>query len=227
MEKWIVRHLVLFLFLNVAVSYCKAEDDNPMEIGLKFGFNISNLYTTDSSTSDISMGMNTGAFIKMPISTTLAIQPELCLTVKGSTIRFNSANLDGTVRFELTYLEIPVLLVLKSTKHLNFQVGPYLSYLMNANVRNVRDIHLFDYEQNLNLYQFRRFDTGLIIGAALVVHSITVNVRYSYGFIKVGKEQVISGNSYTIPNTNNGVLSVHMSIPIYFREYRRNTNQKY
>jgi len=227
MEKLIVRNLILFLFLNVTVSCCWAEDYNPTEIGLKIGFNISNLYTTDSSTSDIGMGINAGGFIKMPISRVLAIQPELCLTVKGSTVRFNSADLDGTARFELTYLELPVLLVLKSTEHLNFQVGPYLSYLMNANIRNVSNIHLFDYEQNLNLYKFRRFDTGLIIGAALVVHSVTVSVRYSYGFIKVGKEQIISGNSYTIPNTNNGVLSVHMSIPIYSKEFSRNINQKY
>jgi hypothetical protein len=196
-----------------------------MELGVKAGLNLSDLYTTDTSISDMLYGFNAGAYLKMSASNIFAIQPEFSISTKGASIRYNDPLLDGTANFQLTYLELPVLCDFKLSRHLNLQFGPYVSCLVGAKVTNMANINLFNFEQNVDVNRFNHIDAGLILGAGIEVRTVTVGLRYTYGFVKVGRPQTILGTSYTIPNTNNGVVSFYLAIPINKMEKDPITNQ--
>jgi hypothetical protein len=215
MKSYILK--ITFLLLLISATAIKAQEQEleKIEIGVKGGLNISDLYTTDNSLSDMIFGFNAGVYLKLPISKNIAIQPELYASTKGATIRFNSLLLDGTARFDLTYIELPVLCVIRTSRHISFHIGPYVSCLVDANVKNMININLFDYEKNVDTNQFNRVDAGIVAGAEVIVHSVTVGISYNYGFLKVGKERTFLGNSYTIPNTTNGVISLYMAVPFY------------
>jgi hypothetical protein len=226
MKTTISRIILLLVLLIVANSLSKAQDKaESLELGIKAGINISNLYTTDTSVSDMIYGFNAGVYLKATLTKMIAIQPEFYVSTKGASIRYNDLLLDGTARFNLTYLELPVLCEIQASQHIKFEFGPYISYLVGAKVTNMVDINLFDFQKNVDVNKFNRIDAGLIIGAGIVVHTVTVGVRYAYGFATVGKTQTLFGTSYTIPNANNGIVSFYMTIPLNKMEKDPITNQ--
>lgn len=214
MKKRIKKTMFLLLFTATMVIPCQAQEIVPTKFGVIGGINFSNLYTKDASTADMIFGFNLGVFAKMPTTGILSIQPELFLTKKGASVTYNSLLVDGTANFNLTYLELPVLSLLKVSDHINLQFGPYVSYLIAGKVTNMANIHLFNFEQNIDASNYNRIDAGLILGMGVEVHSMNMGVRYSYGLTKIGKERTLLDNSYIIPNASNGVVNFYLSVPV-------------
>ena len=121
---------------------------------------------------------------------------------------------DGTAKFSLTYIEIPVLCVIKISHFIHLEAVPYISYLVDGKVKNMANVNLFNFEQNINVNDFNRIDAGFTVGVGAEVHQITMGVCYDYGLTKVGKENSFLGTIYYIPNANNGVINFYISIPI-------------
>jgi hypothetical protein len=226
MKRTISRILLLLVLASATLVPGRAQEEVPtMELGVRAGLNLSDLYTTDTSISNMLYGFNAGVYLKLSATDVFAIQPEFSLSTKGASIRYNDLQLDGTANFQLTYLELPVLCDFKLSRHLNLQFGPYVSCLVGAKVTNVANIHLFNFQQNVDVSKFNRVDAGLILGAGIEVRTVTVGLRYTYGFVKVGRAEPFFGTSYTIPNTNNGVVSFYLSIPINKMKRDQITNQ--
>jgi len=204
----------LFLLMSMFCLSGKAQDSKTTQFGIKAGLNLSNLYTSDASGSDLLVGFNVGIFDKLPVTNMVAIQPEFYLSTKGSSVTYNGLVLDGTARFNLTYLEIPVLCVVNVIPSLNVQFGPYVAYLVDGKVTNVSNISLFNFQQNINVNDYNRFDAGIALGAGIDIGTITIGARYNYGLTKVGKTETYLGKSYTIPNANNGVLNFYVAVTL-------------
>ena len=159
-------------------------------------------------------GFNIGVFTRAPLNNFIAIEPELYLTTKGASITYNSLIVDGTADFNLTYLELPVLCIVNITPLVNFQLGPYVSYLLNGKVTNKANINLFDFENNINSDDYNRVEAGIVVGAGLDVRAFTMGVRYNLGLTKVGKTQTVLGTTYRIPDSRNGVVNFYLSIAL-------------
>jgi hypothetical protein len=221
-----VPRIILLLVLILATTVpCKAQETEGIELGVKAGLNLSDLYTTDASVSDLNYGLNAGIYAKMNVTSGLAIQPEFYVSTKGASIRYNNALLSGTANFQLIYLELPVLGIIKLSNHLSLHLGPYVSCLVGAKVTNGANVTLFNFEQSIDVSKFNRIDAGLILGAGIEVRTVTVGLRYTYGFVKVGRSQTFLGTTYKIPDTNNGVVSFYLAIPINKMEKNPITNQ--
>jgi hypothetical protein len=205
---------ISFMLISISYSTCQAQEIPPVQFGIKGGLNLSNLYTSDASRSDMLVGFNLGVFDKLPLNNSIAIQPEFYITTKGASVTYNNLLLDGTAKFNLTYLEVPLLCVVKVTRLLNVQFGPYLAYLIDGKVKNVANISLFNYEQNINVNDYNRFDAGVAFGAGLDVGGITMGARYNLGMTKVGKTETFLGSSYTVPNANNGVINFYLAVAL-------------
>ena len=203
---------VTLILVTMIIVPCQAQDKKTMQFGVKGGLNLSNLYTSDAKSSDMITGFNLGVFNKLPVTSFLAIQPEFYVTTKGASVTYNNLIVDGTAKFNLTYLEVPVLCVIQVTELLNIQFGPYVAYLIDGKVKNVANINLFNFEQNVNVNDYNRIDAGALIGAGLDVGSITMGARYNYGMTKVGKTKSFLGSTYTIPNANNAVINFYISL---------------
>jgi len=212
MKKTIVLIPVLLMFMSATYLPCLAQDKKTMQFGVKGGLNLSNLYTSDASSSDMIAGFNVGVFDKLPITNSFAIQPEFSVTTKGATVTYNNLLIDGTAKFNLTYLEVPLLCVVNVTKLLNVQFGPYVAYLIDGKVKNEANINLFNFEQNIDVNDYNRIDAGVVLGAGLDVGAITMGARYNWGMTKVGKTKSFLGTDYTVPNANNGVINFYLAV---------------
>jgi len=211
MKKQIILFSVSLLFISMTYMTCRAQEQKSMQFGVKGGLNLSNLNSSDASSSDMIVGFNVGVFDKLPVTNFIAIQPEFYIATKGASVTYNNLFVNGTAKFNLTYLEVPLLCVVNVTKLLNFQFGPYVAYLIDGKVKNVANVSLFNFEQNMNVNDYNRIDAGLVLGAGLDVGAITMGARYNLGMTKVGKTQSFLGTDYTIPNANNAVINFYIS----------------
>src|SRR3569833_2944836 len=54
------------------------------KFGIKGGYNLTTLYSSDVSTDHMKSGWNAGVFAKLPVTRGFSIQPEVLYSVKGS-----------------------------------------------------------------------------------------------------------------------------------------------
>lgn len=212
MKKPFILISIAFMLISLSSELCDAQAVKPIEFGVKGGLNLSNLYTSDASSSDMIVGFNLGVFNKIPVSSFLAVQPEFYVTTKGASVSYNNLFADGIAKFNLTYLEVPVLCVVNVTRLLNVQFGPYVAYLVDGKVKNGSNVNLFNFEKNINVNDYNRIDAGVALGAGLEVGTITMGARYNLGMTKVGKTKSFLGTDYIFPNANNGVINFNLSV---------------
>jgi len=205
--------LLTITLLTPGKAQYQREKNSPL-IGIKGGVNFSNLYTKDAEQSKMLTGFNVGVFTKLPITPFIAVQPEFYFTTKGAEVTYNGLFVDGTAAFHLYYVEIPLLLVINITHYFNIQAGPYGSFMISGKVKNVSDINLFNFEQNIDTKDYSRFEAGLAVGAGINLGSIGLGARYCYGLTKVGEEKTYLGVTYLVPDAKNGVINLYISLSL-------------
>ena len=207
----IVITIVLFISVSQLIF---SQENSDFKLGIKGGINFSNLNSADAANKKAITGVNFGVFAKLPITNSFAIQPEMYFTTKGSQLTYQNVFVDGTAKFDLNYIEVPVLAVFKITHNFNFQVGPYASYLVSSKVKNVSDIN-FNFENNINSGDFKKFDTGITAGFGFEGKSLGIGVRYDFGLVTVGNQKTYFGTNYVFPDGKNSVLNVYLSYSIF------------
>lgn len=197
--------IVLFAFPLLTVN---AQSD--YKLGIKGGANFANLSSSTTQNSEVLSGINIGLFAKVPLNKTFALQPEIYFTSKGSQQTYENAFVTGKAKFELNYIEIPIMLVLDLTNNFNFQLGPYVSYLISSKVENSSDSS-FSFEENIDSDDFNKFDTGIAAGFGYETKTIGFGIRYNLGLLSVGKEKNYLGTNYVFPDGKNGVINLFLS----------------
>ena len=208
-----LKTTIAFLVLLSTSFFSNAQESN-LKFGVKGGVNFSNLSKDNAEDNKMLTGVNLGIFAKLPITNSVAIQPEIYFTTKGSKLTYNNVFVNGTANFDLNYIEVPILLVLNLNKNFNVHVGPYASYLISSKVKNVSDVSFYDFESNINSDDLNKFDTGIVAGIGIDMQSLSIGLRYNFGLIKVGKERDYSGTTYTFPDGKNSVISAYLSYSI-------------
>jgi hypothetical protein len=183
--------------MAIVISASAQEQQTTVEtglrpkLGIKGGLNLTTLYSSDVSTSHMKTGFNAGIFAKLPVTRGFSIQPELLYSLKGAKSDYNNfVQGSGEYRFNLGYIEMPVLAVVNLGPNFNLQAGGYAAYLTNANVKNVNNNGDVQGAADLNADNFNRWDFGLAGGAAFDIENFTIGARYDYGLTHISK----SGN---------------------------------
>lgn len=184
------------------------------EFGVKGGVNFSNLYTEDVDDNNVLTSFNAGFYAKLPITESVAIQPEFLYSRKGAELVYDNAFAQGTAKFKLNYIEVPVLLKVNIMKNFNIHAGPYFAYLIDAQVTNESANANFDFEQNYENDDFNKFDAGLSAGFGFDFDNLGIGFRYNYGLTTVGKERTFGGVTYTTPDGKNSNLSLYMALKL-------------
>lgn len=205
--------LVLVFFFAV-IQISTAQEKSEYKLGFKGGVNFTNVGTTTGVTNKSLTGVHFGLFAKLPITNSFAVQPELYFTTKGGELTYQNVVVDGTAKFNLNYIEVPVLAVFKIFPGFNFQVGPYASYLVSSKVKNVNEVS-FNFEDNIQSGDFNKFDTGLMAGFGIDVKSVEIGVRYNFGLLKVGKDKTYLGTNYIFPDGKNSAINAYVSYSIF------------
>jgi len=185
------------------------ESGMTAKFGIKGGLNLTNLYVADVSSEHIKAGFNAGVYAKLPVTRGFSIQPELLYSVKGAKENYNNfVDGSGEYRFNLGYMELPVLAVVNLAKNFNLHAGGYAAYLVNANVKDVNSNGHIQGATELNTDNFKRWDFGLAGGAAFDIDHFTLGARYNYGLSHVGKPGNLSGD--ITKNSKNAGTSIYI-----------------
>lgn len=155
--------------------------------GFKGGLNVSNLYIDDVDDENARLGFNVGVYGQLFASEAFALQPELLFSTKGSKNQYNNAFFDQEVKFNLNYLDLPVLAVFKLGESAEIHVGPYVSYLLSSNVDYSGD--LSNGSDEVDKDNLKSFDYGLSGGFGLNFGDFQIGARYNYGLAEIADSE--------------------------------------
>lgn len=209
----ITATLIVFGCMSGYSQQQQTSDESALtpKIGIKGGVNITNLYTDNVKDENSKVGFNAGFFAKIPLVQGVSIQPELLYTTKGAQLTYdNIIQGSGKYKFNLNYVETPLLMVFNVTKNFNINGGAYLAYLTSANIKDVDNNGDVNGVTDLNADKFNRFDYGLVGGLGFDIENITIGARYNYGLREIGKSGSLSGD--LTQNSKNSALSLFIGI---------------
>jgi len=130
-------------------------------------------------------------------------------TSKGAKETYNNfLEGKGEYRFNFNYIELPVLAVFNVAKNFNLQVGPYVSYLAAANIKDLKDDGTIKDIKDLDAENFNRFDYGVAGGLGIDISNFTIGARYNYGFKEIGKSGSLSGE--LTKDSKNSAISLYI-----------------
>jgi len=149
--------------------------------GVKGGLNVSNLYIDEVTDENARYGFNVGVYGQVLASEAAALQLELLYSTKGSRAFYDTFNEE--VKYNLNYLDLPVLAVIKLGKSAEIHLGGYASYLLNANISYSGDIA--NGSDEIDKDNLKSYDYGLIGGIGFNFGAVQVGARYNYGLVKI------------------------------------------
>ena len=173
--------------------------------GIKGGLNVSNLYIDDVHDENARYGFNVGLYGQLLSSDKFALQPELLYSTKGSKAYYEGIA-DQTVKYNLNYLDLPVLAVFKLGESAEIHIGPYASYLLNANVSYSGD--LVNGDDEIDKDQLKSYDYGLVGGFGLNFGPAQIGARYNYGLVKIADSDA---SRLFLGDSKNSVAQIYLS----------------
>jgi hypothetical protein len=182
--------------------------------GVRGGLNLSDLYVSDAKQADFRIGFNLGLFAKLPVFKMVSLQPELNFTNKGADVVYTNTFVNGTARYKLDYIELPVMLVVNVSQFFNVQAGVYGAALVNSNTRNKASGDKFNFADNIESADYNKLDAGIALGGGIDMGAIGIGIRYSLGFTKIGKDKTYMGSTYRFPDGTNGVINFYASLSL-------------
>ncbi|MFN7098998.1 MAG: porin family protein [Flavobacterium sp.] len=206
-----LKNILAGVLVLAGVSQIKAQENSP-SLGIKGGYNMSNLYTEDVDDQNVLSGFNVGLFATLPLSSSVALQPELIYSTKGAELQYDNLFAQGTAKFRLNYIEVPVLIKANLTKNFNVHFGPYAAFLVDSKITNQGQDGNINFEEEIDKEDLNTVDFGVAAGVGFDFDSFGIGARYNYGLSTVGKERTFAGSTYTFPDSKNSVLSIYAAI---------------
>jgi Outer membrane protein beta-barrel domain len=199
---------ILTVFIVVSFASCiSTELLAQMRAGVKGGLNVSNLYVDDVDDENARFGFNLGFYGQILSSGVFAIQPELLFSTKGSKLEYGGGLFDQTVKYNLSYLDLPVLAVFKLGDAAEIHVGPYVGYLLGASISHDGD--LGSGVDEIDKDHLKSFDYGLSGGFGLNFGSLQVGARYNYGLAELADSDAAE---LLINDAKNSVAQIYLSL---------------
>lgn len=193
------------IIIVLSISAVRAQH---AKMGVKGGLNVSNLYVDNVNDENSRIGFNAGFYGQVLATEFFALQPELLYTTKGSENEYDGF-INQNVKFNLNYLEVPLLAVFKLGKVAELHAGGYGSYLLGANIKYSGDI--ITGSENLDRDNFKTYDYGLVGGIGLNFGDVQVGTRYNYGLVKLAK----TDNAKSIlGDSKNSVANIYIAFKL-------------
>lgn len=181
------RNIILLVFFGTMFSIPAFSQE--ARSGIKGGVNFSNLFIDEVDDENMRIGFHAGVFTQiMGSNEMVGFQPELAFSTKGARGEYDILGYDGEMKFNLNYIDLPLLAVFKLGETAEIHAGGYASYLVGVNVSTDGDFG--DDEEDLDRDHFNTFDYGLAGGFALNFDAVSFGVRYNYGLQKIADSDI-------------------------------------
>jgi len=141
-----------------------------------------------------------GAFIELPMTSFLALQPEVIYSQQGT--KWEATHLGQTVSLQLktSYINVPVMAKLK-LGNLSLMAGPQLGFLVGT---PTQEIALNNNSVKLNKDTFASLDFGVGAGVEfLITKGVLLDLRYTHGLINTLDKNNSSLKQLQISDKNN------------------------
>lgn len=204
-----MKKITLSIVAVLAFGFANAQE---VKFGLKAGMNLSS-WSGDTDGVDLKSiaGVNAGGFVAIKFSEKLTLQPEVLFSTQGVKIDDQEVDINGDgiwdvigdVRFNLAYINVPVMVKYYPVKGFNVEVGPQLGILVGA--KAVTTVQGYEGESKMDVKKiFESVDFGLNFGAGYdFTENISAGVRYNLGLANIAKTE--SGDTSKV---NNSVFSL-------------------
>lgn len=176
-------------------------------VGIKAGLNASNFITDDVTDKHGRFGFHAGVYGQLFSTEAFAIQPEVNFSTKGNEVKNNFGIVDHETKFNLSYLDIPVLAVFKLGSVAEIHAGAYWAYLVGANIDTDGD--LGDGFVSLDRDNFDNWDYGLVGGVGFNLGQIQLGARYNYGLNEIART---SGAKAMLGGAKNSVGQIYVAL---------------
>ena len=169
-----MKKAFLFIGLSLSVVFVNAQ----AKYGLKGGLNISNLGGSDIEDNKAKIGFHLGGYVDVPVHTNLSVQPELTFSTQGC--KFEDSD---DLRYNLNYLNIPVMAKYNFPAGVSIETGPQLGILLSAKAKND------DYSENIkdNL-KGTSFYWNFGLGYQPAGSQFGANIRYNLGLSRLDED---------------------------------------
>jgi hypothetical protein len=176
--------LTVFTVLICFGMAFQVDAQTERRVGVKGGLNVSNLFIDNVNDENARIGYHAGLYGQLFSSEAFALQLELLYSTKGSREQYTSGSLNQEIKYNLSYIDLPVLGVIKLGRQAEIHLGGYASYLLNANVSYEGDVA--NGSDDINKDDLKSYDYGLTGGFGFNFgQSVQVGARYNYGLVKI------------------------------------------
>jgi hypothetical protein len=182
--------ILLFVAVFSFTSFLNAQDEtndyrDQLQFGLKLGGNYSNVYDTEGEDfrADGKFGLAFGAFLSIPISTFMGIQPEILVSQKG--FQATGSFLGSPYKFTrtTTYLDIPLFFTISPSEYIKIMAGPQFSYLMKQKDEFTSSAFSYLQEEEFSNDNIRKNTLGFALGADINLNQIVIGARAGWDFM--------------------------------------------
>ena len=168
---------------------------------------LSGLSTTQVSGDNLAgynkAGLIIGGFVNRDISQSLALQIEMMYIQKGSS---NPKVENLIAEINLEYIEIPLIIVLKSSEKINFDFGIHISALIDGYYKDIYGILE-------NQIEFNDYEFGAVVGIAYKLNEkMSLCTRLSNSIIPIANHA--SGQTYRL---NKGKYNTGLNFIISYK----------
>jgi len=203
----------LILIVAITLVHITSIYSQNIEKGIKGGLNLSSLSIDGNNDKNIKSGLNAGLWAKFPLAESFSVQPEILYSNQGIKTTYNQAGIEGETKFNLNYLNIPIKLVFNLSDDFEFQFGPYVGYLLNANTNT--NTQVLDYfkvysEDEINKDRFQTLDFGLTAGLGFTLEPIILGFNYNLGLTQVAQKDDITYDM--LGDAKNTVIQVYVGL---------------
>jgi len=155
-----------------------------INFGVKGGLNYYNIYNDLNTNYDPRIGYHVGIFGHIHFNNYFSFQPEVVYSTQGAKYKFNSVD----TRYNLNYINVPVLFQYMFDNGFRIQAGPQVGLLVSA--KSINDNGTID-----NRDDFKPLDFSLSVGLGYIFPptGVGIGARYNHGIGNINKND--SSNS--------------------------------
>ncbi|KEO74913.1 porin family protein [Anditalea andensis] len=174
-----------FIVFLMTVTFSGAIHAQSVNIGVKGGLNVYNLSGQNDFSSKA--GVHIGVLGHIHMAEHWAFQPELMYSSQGTRYA------DGDNRFNLDYLNVPLLVQYMFDNGFRLQAGPQVGFLLNANNSIAGN--------EINVKEdFKNIDLGVSVGGSYVhpPSGFGVDARYNIGLTTISENNTYKNNGFQL-----------------------------
>jgi len=176
-----MKFLIGLVTAIMMTGFASAQHGNSpaghVNIGIKGGANLYNVHNDNNTKYDPRIGYHFGILGHIHFNQRFAFQPEIVYSAQGA----KYTNENGGTKYNLDYINVPVLFQYMFNNGFRLQAGPQVGFLIRATNKN----------------DLKPIDFGASIGASYIFPptGFGIDARYNHGFSNINENSAVNSTN--------------------------------